>query len=882
MPGLLVAFPFFPSLVNDSLPLEEMFAAAVDVVRRETSAAAARWAKEAAPELWAAIGEAEKAVDAAYRKNDRQAVIEACREYILAWRAIARAHAAAAAGAGEDGVNETSETEPIEDFSPADPHGVFVGFDECANLRGISFESFKKDADNLGNKNLLNIGAPGQGKEVYVKQLGNEDPASGKASAPVVAGTRAEARFDANGQMTLFATPKPEPPARMEQADLSGWQAWLDRTEIIRVAGLEAWRSVLAGARRAGICGLDTETTGLDPLQDEIRLVQLALPVYPETGRLTARDGKGPEPGGKVKSHVLDMFSLPEAERREVLEDLAGLLADGSVVKIFHNAKFDLAFIRAGLGRRIEVNRIFDTMLASQLAWAGFYRLEVSEKATKNRLKEVYPHHRLADLAKRHLDLDLDKTEQAGDWSAKVLFQKQIQYAGLDAAVLLPVYEIVNELISRNGLEKAAELEFSSLPAIVELELNGMLFDAAAAREMLAKISAERDDLKKRLVEMAENAGFRAIPKKSMKNYSPDLNPSSQDDVLRCLAKMGYVVSDTRDETLQDLEKAGCEFAAGILRYRERAKKAKFLEEWLDKQSSDGRIRASYWQLNPHAVGRLSSSSPNLQQCPRGKEFRRLFVAPAGCKLVLADYSGIELRIMAWLSGDKTMIQAFCDGKDLHRLTAAATSGKDPENVSKEERQAAKAVNFGLIYGCGPGRLQQSAKYDYGVEMSELEARRAREAFFRKYPGIAEWHQKQKALMSKPEPHWFHHIKQGFFTLRLVSVRTASGRKRVWPNYEKRTQARFTMLANTPDQGTGADMIKRALARVYAGLLERGWEDVKIVESVHDELGLECPENMAGEIRDFLVAEMAAAGEEFISPVPVEVEAGIGNSWAEK
>lgn len=663
----------------------------------------------------------------------------------------------------------------------------------------------------------------------------------------------------------------------------SPWEEWLGRIEVRVIRDAASWRAALAEARAVGVCGIDTETTGLDPVRGaKLAVVQLAVPMPGANGKIVVEDGRSPAPGSGAVAYVLPIGGLPESDAREALAALVELLADPAVTKIGQNLKFDLKFIRHALGRRLPFAGLFDTMLASQLYWAGFYRLVRAEKA-KNKLKPEYPHHSLADLARRHLGFALDKGEQTSDWGAGDLSPEQVRYAAWDAAVLLPLYEVLSELLRRNGLGRAAALEFGCLPAVAEMELSGMWFDAARAREIGEGTAAERDAVRARLVAQAKAVGFQARPKKGVKKYNPDLNPASPEDVLECLKLMGHEVKDTSEQTLNDLAAAGCGFAADLLEFRGKEKTLAFIEQWTAKQCpADNRIHPEYVQLNPNGVGRFSCRDPNLQQCPRGSELRRLFCAPEGRRLVIADYSGIELRIMAWLSGDQTMIEAFQRGEDLHRLTAASIAGKPPSEVTKAERQAAKVCNFGLIYGCGPGRLVDSAKYDYGVDMPFEEARKARERFFETYRGVARWHEAQQARLHAPEPHWFHSYEKRYFNIDLICTRTVSGRKRVWGYYGGHTLARVTELFNTPDQGTGADILKCALAGVYGRLLAEGREEVKIVGSVHDELILEAPEATAGEIKTLLEEEMRAAGAEFIDPVPADVEGAVAGNWADK
>jgi len=461
------------------------------------------------------------------------------------------------------------------------------------------------------------------------------------------------------GQLSLsLSVPDSSPEAETgepeAQENPSPWQACLENVEANPVSTLPEWRQAITEAKEAGICGLDIETTSLDPLTGRIRLVQLAVP-----------HGEAEE---TATVHLADCFTLPAAE---VLEPLAELLANPAIVKAGHNLKFDLSFIRQALGYRLPVENLFDTMLASQLNMAGYYRLEKAKDTAKHTLKEVFPRHRLADLAKRHLSVTLDKAGQGSDWSGE-LTPEQLQYAAWDAAILLPLHEVQAGLLAKNGLEETARLEFDCLPAVVEIELSGMPFYAEAARALRAEKESLLNETAARLTQQANEAGFVPAPRKSgSKKTKPCFNPASVRDVLHCLKLLGHTVEDTRDETLKDLAADTCTFAKDILAHRGTAKQVAFLKEYLEKQSPvDDRLHASYRQLNQNSTGRMSCSNPNLQQVPargEGKVFRKLFKAPAGKKLVKADLAGIELRIMAWLSKDKTMMEAFQQGADLHK-----------------------------------------------------------------------------------------------------------------------------------------------------------------------------------------------------------------------
>ncbi len=741
-------------------------------------------------------------------------------------------------------------------------------------------------------------------------------------------------------RQTLFPSPEEE------KAFRSPWQDWLEAVEVVWVADLAAWREALAEARAVGICGWDLETTGLDPLQNRIRLVQLAVPVYPEgRKRLVADDWRNPAPGGGAKVYVLDLFVLSGEERREALEALAGLVADSGVLKAGCNLKFDLAFLRAGLGgRRIPAERLFDVMLASQLCTAGDFvpggqwerycaeralrparndrgqelkatRLDthghqvVFEHDNQKEIKPFYPTHSLAQIVHRHLEVWLEKEYQQADWRGE-LSEEQVRYAAQDAAVLLPLQEVLTKLLLANRLVDVARIEFACLPAVVEIELSGMPFDAPRARELLAAAGEEQARHREALEALAVGAGFTPKPRKGKRGtagFNPD---SSLDalDLLRLLAERESLLAgkklgvegeefelETRDETLTRLaarlpqQSPLRRFAETLQAYRAAKKRVDFLTRWLEKlHPATDRLHPNLRQLNPQGVGRFSASEANIQQAPRGSEIRQLFRAPEGRKLVVADFSGIEMRIMAQLSGDRAMIAAFRDGADIHRRTAAAISGKPEEEIDKAERQAAKACGFGLIYGMQAGTLQLYAETSYGVKMTPEEAETARQAFFRTYPAVAAWHSRQarQGRESGFADYWRHDFERGFYRERRPWIRTLGGRLRVWPVVQEQNGPRkagaFTELYNSPDQGTGADMLKCAMARLYRELLRRGWEDVKLVATVHDELVLEAPGGLAEQAADLLGAVMELAATRFLPDVPVEVEVAVCGSWAEK
>ena len=377
----------------------------------------------------------------------------------------------------------------------------------------------------------------------------------------------------------------------------------------------------------------------------------------------------------------------------------------------------------------------------------------------------------------------------------------------------------------------------------------------------------------------AQKVGFEPRRKKG-KKYSPILNPDSSQDVLAYLQAQGHTISSTKEEDLKELAQAGCSFAGDLLQYRRLARQEKFLEDWLLKLSPiDSRLHPGYFQLSTKA-GRFSSRAPNAQQIPKrgedGQAMRRLFKAPPGKKLIKADFSGIELRIMACLSQDKTMIEAFQSGQDLHKLTASRLAGVPVDQVTKPQRQSAKSANFGLIYGVSAPRFRENAKNEYGIEMSLEEAEKIRSTFFSTYPGVAAFHQRQKDSKNLPKNHFLHSKERGGFIAKpLVCTHTIAGRRRAWAWKDGRTLARDTELFNSPSQGTGADLLKAVMAEVYSFLPD----EVKMIGSVHDELILEAPEALAQDMASLLLGIMRRVGSDLLAPVPVDAEVEVLDSW---
>lgn len=432
-------------------------------------------------------------------------------------------------------------------------------------------------------------------------------------------------------------------------------------SRVVAVASAGELEEAVARCREHPVVGVDCETTGLDPHRDRIRLLQLAVP-------------------GTV--WVADVW------RTGVPPAVAALMADPSVRKVFHHGSFDLKFLRA-CGVR-AVHSVADTMIAAQLVSCGLTRRSFALEA----------------VAEEHLGLKLDKSLGVSDWTG-ALSRDQILYAARDAAVLLPLWEALSARLSELGLERAAGLEFGCLPAVADLEYAGIYLDLSAWRILGDELARERDALRERLsreLVLPGTENLFGIPEPA--------NPNSPQQVKAALEALGVRVPDTRESTLKAV--AGDHpVVRALLECRGLEKLiSAFIEKFPQHVNPvTGRIHATYDQCRT-AAGRFACRDPNVQQVPRDARFRRCFRAPEGKALVICDYSQVELRIAAALSGDRGMIQAYQRGEDLHVLTAALVSGKKPQDVTKSERQQAKACFSGDTEVLTPEGWVRFDRYD--------------------------------------------------------------------------------------------------------------------------------------------------------------------------
>lgn len=563
--------------------------------------------------------------------------------------------------------------------------------------------------------------------------------------------------------------------------------------------------------------GFDTETTALDPYDGIIRLVQLSNGTDTTVIDLKPFADKG------------DLKTMPE------LAPLRELLSAPKPIKVAHNAKFDAKWVRHHFG--IDVNGMFDTLIASQLIAAG----------------DTDRRHNLAEVANFFLGIEVDKSEQVSDWSADELSHAQIQYAAKDAAIMVALRERIVEKLKQEELIKVAKLEFDCVAAIAQMELNGFFLDEARWREQLEKVKKEQEKVAVELQRML-SAG---VAQASLFGVA-EINLDSQQQVTDALKNLGVPVPETtRGWQLQPL---ALEYpvVAKLLEYRGVAKSISSfgdnILEFIKPQT--GRIHSDFRQIGA-PTGRFSSNKPNIQQIPHDEAYRRCFRAPTGKKLVIADYSQIELRILADFSEDENFISAFKTGADFHTITAAQVFNVAPEAVSADQRSFAKRLNFGVVYGIG------SQRFALMTGLTQSQAEDIMRKYFGTYRGLDRW------------------LREAARTAAVERIsRTSSGRMyrfRFDEDDRKAMAGAQRNGKNFPIQGTSADILKRALHLLHEKI--RG-TSAKLVNIVHDEVILECDEQEAEKIADILNKTMCAAGEEYVKKVPVKVDVKISDEWS--
>jgi len=503
-------------------------------------------------------------------------------------------------------------------------------------------------------------------------------------------------------------------------------------------------------------------------------------------------------------------FTLDQQKSNGHLGQLRDLIESPSE-KIFYDAKPTVMLFN-DLGLNVK-GSLFDVKLADQILTAG--------------VQEVDPSFQSLVL------------KYAGDQDCNNGPGTNGNDSSLSPAsnTLITLKEILSIKLNESGLTEVANLEFECVEAVAGMETNGIFLHIGAVKQAVEKLTS-----------------IKVQAERILHNWLGDINLNSQPQLIEALRKKDIHPVNTKEATLLSFAKDYPQIKA-LLVYKKASYLLSLAESLITHVNpSTGRIHAHYHQIGA-PTGRFSCSDPNIQSIPRYRQVRSWFAAPPGFKLIIGDYSQIELRVAAEITGDERMIEAYKNGDDLHRVTASLISGRPIESVTKQDRQAAKAVNFGLIYAMGAQGLCEYAKEAFGVTLSEEQAIQFRQRFFEAYPEIAAWHRE----IQEKQP---------------TETRTILGRRRLWNNSPK-----ITELLNSPVQGTSADIIKRALSMLPYAL--EGTRAM-IVGCVHDEILIETLIEAEDEVALILRETMEEAGGTLLKIVPVKAQVEVVGSWAEK
>ncbi|HDX8644930.1 DNA polymerase I [Aeromonas dhakensis] len=593
---------------------------------------------------------------------------------------------------------------------------------------------------------------------------------------------------------------------------------------ILDEAEFDDW---LARLQAAPLFAFDTETTSLDYM--EARVVGVSFAIEPGKAAYV--------PFGH------DYLGAPvQLTEAVVLGKLKPLLEDPARLKVGQNLKYDRNVL---LNHGIELQGIaYDTMLESYV------------------LNSTASRHDMDSLARRYLNVETISFEDIAGKGVKQLTFNQIEleqaapYAAEDADITLRLHQALwGKLAAEPGLARVfSEIELPLLPVLARMERLGTTIEPKLLHKQSQEIEVRLTELERQAHELAGQEFNLSSPKQLGEILFTKLG-------LPIIKKTPKGAPSTAEEVLAELAET-YELPRLLMEHRGLAKlKSTYTDKLpLMIKPQTGRVHTSYHQAVA-ATGRLSSTDPNLQNIPvrneQGRRIRQAFIPSAGYKLVAADYSQIELRIMAHLSGDKGLLTAFAEGKDIHKATAAEVFGVALDAVTSDMRRSAKAINFGLIYGMSAFGLAKQ------LGIGRVEAQKYMDLYFERYPGVLEYMERTRQQAEA----------QGY-------VETLFGRRLYLPDIKSRNaglrKAAERAAINAPMQGTAADIIKRAMINVDGWI--RGIEDqsIRMLMQVHDELVFEIREEKLGEYIALIKEKMSGAAE---LHVPLVVEAGTGDNW---
>ncbi|NOH84834.1 DNA polymerase I [Vibrio sp. 03-59-1] len=601
----------------------------------------------------------------------------------------------------------------------------------------------------------------------------------------------------------------------------------IDRSQYETILDEETFKLWLEKLQASELFAFDTETDSLDYMVANL----VGLSFATEEG---------------VAAYVPvahDYLDAPQQLDRDwVLAQLKPILEDDAQAKVGQNLKYD-ASVLARYG--IDMKGIkHDTMLASYVYNSVGGKHDMDSLALRFLQHSCISFEQIAGKGKKQLTFNQIDLEQASPYAAE------------DADVTLRLHNRLMKHIEADEKLKSVyeEIEMPLVPVMSRIERTGVFIDDMLLGAQSQEIAARLDELEQKAYEVAEQEFNLSSPKQLQAILFEKMG-------LPVVKKTPSGAPSTNEEVLQELA-LDYPLPKLILEYRGLAKLKSTYTDKLPKMinGETGRVHTSYHQAVT-ATGRLSSTDPNLQNIPirneEGRRIRQAFVAPHGWKILAVDYSQIELRIMAHLSGDKALLEAFQQGKDIHAATAAEIIGVSIDEVTTEQRRRAKAVNFGLIYGMSAFGLAKQLGIPRG------EAQHYMDMYFERYPSVMQYMEDTRSKASE----------QGF-------VETLFGRQLHLPEIKSRNgmrrKAAERAAINAPMQGTAADIIKKAMLLVDEWIQAEGDGRVKLLMQVHDELVFEVQESALGEIESKVQQLMEAAAN---LDVPLVAESGHGDNW---
>lgn len=621
---------------------------------------------------------------------------------------------------------------------------------------------------------------------------------------------------------------------KVEKNNEQSADIFLEKSKYISITNINALELLIKDIRDQGYFVFDLETDSLDVIDANLAGVAICLDIKRSYYiPLAHKDEHG------------ELFK-DQANFKDALKLLNNILSDSSLLKIGHNIKYDIAVLKR---YKIEVASFEDTMLMSYINDAGNHR------------------HGMDELAKVHFNRDTIKFKDVvGSGKSQITFdyveiEKATEYAAEDAEITFKLYLLLKKKLSDGkNISAYNYLEKSLVPSILEMEINGIKLNTEYLKSLSSEFEKKINILEKEIFKLCGVEFNIGSPKQlgDVLFNQLKLTPPKK-------TKTGEF--STGIEVLEDLAFEGNKVAEDLITWRQLSKLKNTYTEALQNHinKTTKRIHTSYAMASTN-TGRLSSSDPNLQnipiRSPEGRLIRKSFIAEKGYKILSADYSQVELRVLAHIAKIEPLVEAFKNGEDIHALTASEIFGTSLEKVTPDLRRRAKAVNFGIIYGIsGFGLAKQ-------LSITNHEANNFIKKYFDKFPGIKKYMEDTKALCRE----------QGY-------VETLCGRKCFFPKIKDKNFAYRSFqeraAINAPIQGSAADIIKRAMIKIHAKNISNN-DDCKMLLQVHDELIFEVKESKIDKFQTLIRQEMENALDPLISlDVPLLVESSFGNNWDE-